>query len=426
MNNKKIALVVFIFLIALVAASVGALFSLGKHIQANLLNQGIANGADVASSLVAETDFEKCGKFNDVTAATPYCWLTKIMRDRNIFTGDANGNFRANDPITRAEFAKILVTALYGNSVILQSASQLDGSTLGFTDLSGNHWAHPYIKIAKEKGLIGGYPDGTFRMGSNVTRAEFAKMLYSRIPDFQTKLDEAKAYLFNGVQTYETFGLTPGQWYSDYVLLLIFSDSHGTFLQDCGGKICPEKLITRLEIAAAIQRLNNIYNMTIGFAEGDITADVNQNNCTKIRNLADMTQTLKNLGIPTTVLSQCSRTYPSVWMQTTTTSPSTNLNPSASDITDDLSAENCLKISRLSNMTATLTSLGIPSKLMSSCARGYAQIWNKCSTLLNWKSLYGNSGLSSRMSSAQPPFTSEDSIQCRDKYGSTWFNTPSI
>jgi len=316
MNNKKVALFVFIALLALIAAGTGALYTLGRHIQANLLDEGISNGARVAASLEAETDFEKCGKFNDINAAMPHCWLTRIMRDQNIFTGDAGGNFRPGDRISRAEFAKILVVSLYGNTVTPENWNQLDGSTLGFADLSGTHWAYPYIKIAKEKGLIGGYPDGTFRLGNTVSRAEFAKMLYSRLPDLQAKIDEAKTYMFNSQLTLETIGITPGQWYTDYMLLLYYSDSKGAFLEDHGnGKLLPERPVTRLEIAYAIQHLNGMYNIPIGFSNAVITEEVNETNCQNIRNLTNMTQTLKNLGISNSVVNQCAGKFPKIWMK---------------------------------------------------------------------------------------------------------------
>lgn len=45
-----------------------------------------------------------------------------------------------------------------------------------FADVK-DHWAKDTIAKWKEKGLISGYPDGTFQPDSPVTRAEFAKMM---------------------------------------------------------------------------------------------------------------------------------------------------------------------------------------------------------------------------------------------------------
>lgn len=45
-----------------------------------------------------------------------------------------------------------------------------------YPDVASNHWAAKQIEILTEKGVIVGYPDGTFKPDDNVTRAEFASM----------------------------------------------------------------------------------------------------------------------------------------------------------------------------------------------------------------------------------------------------------
>lgn len=47
-----------------------------------------------------------------------------------------------------------------------------------FFDVSKTHWAFRYVEKAAELGLIGGYSDGTFRPGNQVTRAQFVTMLW--------------------------------------------------------------------------------------------------------------------------------------------------------------------------------------------------------------------------------------------------------
>ncbi len=44
------------------------------------------------------------------------------------------------------------------------------------SDVAGN-WAEPFIKVLVEKGIIAGYPDGTFKPDQPITRAEFAALL---------------------------------------------------------------------------------------------------------------------------------------------------------------------------------------------------------------------------------------------------------
>lgn len=46
----------------------------------------------------------------------------------------------------------------------------------GFSDIKG-HWAEEIILKFKDKNIVSGYPDGTFKPDEEVTRAEFAKVI---------------------------------------------------------------------------------------------------------------------------------------------------------------------------------------------------------------------------------------------------------
>lgn len=61
-----------------------------------------------------------------------------------------------------------------------QDPDSAEGPTTEFSDISG-HWAEAGIKQAVSAGIVNGYPDGTFRPGQTVTRAEFAVMLMNAL-----------------------------------------------------------------------------------------------------------------------------------------------------------------------------------------------------------------------------------------------------
>ena len=46
-----------------------------------------------------------------------------------------------------------------------------------FSDLSEEHWAYENITKLVDEGVINGYPDGTYRPESTVSRAEFLKLI---------------------------------------------------------------------------------------------------------------------------------------------------------------------------------------------------------------------------------------------------------
>jgi hypothetical protein len=109
----------------------------------------------------------------------------EVAKERNIISGYPDGTFRPNNPITRAEIAKMAVVA---------GQFAIDKSGTPFNDISGN-WAYDYIMTARNNHIISGYPDGAFRPDKNATRAEASKIvinsLWLKIPATTKTLDEA-------------------------------------------------------------------------------------------------------------------------------------------------------------------------------------------------------------------------------------------
>lgn len=88
----------------------------------------------------------------------------------HIANGYPDGTFRPENPITRAEFAVMLMNGL---------RPDLDGASLTFKDKNAiAAWARQAVAQAVQLGAVGGYPDGTFRPGANITHAEMAAMVF--------------------------------------------------------------------------------------------------------------------------------------------------------------------------------------------------------------------------------------------------------
>ncbi len=49
--------------------------------------------------------------------------------------------------------------------------------TNSFYDVSSNYWAAPFIQELAQRGVIAGFPDGSFRPDAPVTRSQFAAMI---------------------------------------------------------------------------------------------------------------------------------------------------------------------------------------------------------------------------------------------------------
>lgn len=91
--------------------------------------------------------------------------------DSGVLSGNPDGSFAPNRKMNRAEFSKILV-----NSLDVEKFFPSKGS---FPDVEPDDWFFPYVETAKHYGWIAGHPDGEFRPGDKINRAEAAKMLVS-------------------------------------------------------------------------------------------------------------------------------------------------------------------------------------------------------------------------------------------------------
>lgn len=59
----------------------------------------------------------------------------------------------------------------------LEQAAGYAKGPTAFSDVSADHWASGYINVASSQGIIKGYPDGTFKPDANVTYAEALAMV---------------------------------------------------------------------------------------------------------------------------------------------------------------------------------------------------------------------------------------------------------
>ncbi|MHB8107377.1 MAG: ice-binding family protein [Candidatus Cryosericum sp.] len=107
--------------------------------------------------------------FSDLKATHWAAGFITLMTQEGFMTGDADGTFRADDPITRAEAAAAFLR-IAGMSPVLNPSSS------SFKDVQPMSWSAGYIEAARTAGLLAGYPDNTFRPADLLSRAEFATL----------------------------------------------------------------------------------------------------------------------------------------------------------------------------------------------------------------------------------------------------------
>jgi|GEM_PF-2326740 len=138
--------------------------------------------------------------FADVRTAAWYGAAVEKLAGLGIIDGYADGTFRPEAAITRAEFVTMAT-----RFTALSEADSL------FSDVSPNHWAYKSIAFAAAQGWISGYPDGTFRPDGAIARAEVAKIV-------NRMLGRAADQAFIGSHSVRTFpDVAKGHWAYDEI-----------------------------------------------------------------------------------------------------------------------------------------------------------------------------------------------------------------
>ncbi len=131
--------------------------------------------------------------FTDVPMGVWYTDVIYTASKNGVVAGDTKdgvptGTYRPGDAVNRAEAAKIVVNAF-------QFAEDTTGGP-HFPDVATDAWYYAFVETAFNNGLVAGYPDGDFRPGNNINRAEIAKVISLSMGGGMTdvfKLDSATA-----------------------------------------------------------------------------------------------------------------------------------------------------------------------------------------------------------------------------------------
>lgn len=129
----------------------------------------------ISSGFSADKSYD-ASKFADVDGGAWFAKNVGYAAENSIVSGYEDGSFRPGNTITREEFAAMICRFMKYDT----------GAGEAFSDVPSGHWAAPYIAAMKANGIIGGYEDGSFGLGRNITRAEAIAMInraLGRVPN---------------------------------------------------------------------------------------------------------------------------------------------------------------------------------------------------------------------------------------------------
>lgn len=147
--------------------------------------------------------------FSDISGH-PAEFEFSVLGALGVFGGSRGpgGTVRPNDPITRVEFCKVLITAT-GRT---EMAQRLAGLIPDYADAESiPTWGWGYVNSAWALGIVGldPYGDGTFRPGRYVTHAEAVTMVVRALPGHDPRVPQVGQFWPGNYLAYgQDYGLT--------------------------------------------------------------------------------------------------------------------------------------------------------------------------------------------------------------------------
>ncbi|MCR4428585.1 MAG: S-layer homology domain-containing protein [Caldiserica bacterium] len=122
----------------------------------------------VISSVISTAVVEVSRVFPDISGHWAQAEIEKMSKI-GILKGFPDGFFKPDQMVTRAQFAKVITIAL--------RIPEVKPDVPTFPDVGKDHWAFGYIEAAVKRGLLKGFPDGTFRPEDQVSKPQIIKII---------------------------------------------------------------------------------------------------------------------------------------------------------------------------------------------------------------------------------------------------------
>jgi len=175
--------------------------------------------------------------FSDVPGNHAFYAAVESLKNLEIVKGFDDGTFRPNNPVTRAEALKMILTSAQAT---IEGSSETE-----FSDVPADAWFGTFVRTGRNLKIVNGYGNtGKFGPNDRVQKSQFLKMLLLAFRKDVSKHENLKS----GVSA----DTAPGQWWLSY---MSYSKTLGIITPNVDNKLFPEKELTRGECAEIIYRL---------------------------------------------------------------------------------------------------------------------------------------------------------------------------
>lgn len=205
-----------------------------KKIFSNLFIAVLASGMVAGSALAKD--------FPDLSQSHWAYKQIQALSNDNVIVGYPSGIFKPDAPVTRAEFATMVIRALGQENAPI-------GETPDFKDITVDHWAYKNILRAATFDLIKGTDDGLFRPDDNISKAEAISIVIAAINTGELSVEKAQEVLSIYVDAHKIpdWAVVPAG--KAEIIGITAHDPNNQYLFN------PDQKISRAEISA------DLYNM---------------------------------------------------------------------------------------------------------------------------------------------------------------------
>ena len=125
--------------------------------------QPATSGADTAAPASALEPSQEAVAFLDVPDGYWAKPFVDALSSRGLIAGFDDGTFKPDDPVTRAQLARVI-----NQSFELSS----EDAAIDFTDIATDYWAYDAIQDSVKGGFMNGFPDESFQPDVSVPRVQ--------------------------------------------------------------------------------------------------------------------------------------------------------------------------------------------------------------------------------------------------------------
>lgn len=108
--------------------------------------------------------------FPDVPENSRFFGAVSYLFNEGVVSGYPDGTFKPDQTINRAEALKIVMLATGDETG--------DVPPEEFPDVPSSEWFYDFVQVAVTRGIVEGYDDGTFKPGNNINVAESMKIIF--------------------------------------------------------------------------------------------------------------------------------------------------------------------------------------------------------------------------------------------------------